>query len=65
MTSTVLREREADSGSDSSEEESVRISDRGSDNGDVPEEKVVEKSPKGRFHRVSKVIYVPRLIYLV
>ena len=53
-TTAALKEREADSASDSSgEEESVRISDRGSDNGDVPEEKVVEKSPKGRFHRVS------------
>ena len=54
MPSTILKEREADSGSDSSEAKSVRISDRGSDNGDVPEEKVVEKSPKGRFHRFNR-----------
>ena len=54
MASTILKEREADSGSDSSEDKSVKISDRGSDNGDVPEEKVVEKSPKGRFHRFNR-----------
>jgi serine/threonine protein kinase len=53
MTSTILKEREADSGTDSSEEKSVRISDRGSDNGET-EEKVVEKSPKGRFHRFNR-----------